>query len=216
MVTTEQGTGVSERYEGAVEMSFPATTTFSGDAWHPLAREFRLRPGRYQVRVAVRDRNSGRIGAVTHDFEVPPLRGFRITSPIVTDTIESPAFASQAPPRPVLVVRRSFPPGSTLYYQFSVLGAAADGAAASRVTASHEIRRADGTLVRGIEPRPIAAGREGGLSRLSGLALAGLPPGDYELVLRITDEVAGQTIERREPFAILPPERSAPRSGAGR
>jgi hypothetical protein len=111
----------------------------------------------------------------------------------------------------VLVVRRTFPAGPTLYYQFSVLGAARDPAGAPRVVASHEIRRADGTLVRGIEPRPMATGKEGGLSRLSGLSLAALEAGDYELVLRVTDEIGRQTVERREPFAILPPDRGSSR-----
>lgn len=207
MATTHQDTGLTERYERQVEMTFPLATRFSADAWHNLAQEFNLAPGRYQARVAVRDRASGRIGAVTHDFEVPALEGLRITTPILTDTIDAPAFGSQAPPKPVLIVRRAFPSGTTLYYQFSVLGAGRAPATPPRVVASHEIWRADGALVRRMDPRPIAAAGEGGLSRLSGLSLAGLEAGDYELRLQVTDEVRGETIERREPFAILPPER---------
>ena len=47
------------------------------------------------------------------------------------------------------------------------------------------------------------------------LGLAGLPPGDYELVLKVTDEIAGQSVERREPLAILPSPSRSPAS-AGR
>ena len=54
-------------------MTFPETTRFGPESWHPLSQEFHLRPGRYQARVAIRDADSGRIGSVTHDFEVPPL-----------------------------------------------------------------------------------------------------------------------------------------------
>lgn len=210
LVVTRQETGAGERHEREVEMSFPATARFDGAAWHGLTQELGLLPGRYQARVAVRDRNSGRIGAVTHDFEVPPLDGLRLTTPILTDTIESPAFGSQAPPKPVLVVRRSFPAGTTLYYQFAVHGAARDDAGGARVTGSHRLLRADGSLVRQMPPRHIAAGPEGGISRLSGLNLSGVTEGEYELVLSVTDEVAGRTVERREAFTILPPERHAP------
>ena len=77
MLTTELGTNATERYERKVEMSFPEATRFGAESWHPLSQEFHLKPGRYQARVAVRDANSGRIGSVTHDFEVPPLTGLR-------------------------------------------------------------------------------------------------------------------------------------------
>jgi VWFA-related protein len=214
IVVTRQETGASERSERQVEMSFPATARFSADAWHTLTEEFRLEPGRYQARMAVRDRNSGRIGAITHGFEVPTLDGLRVTTPILTDTIETPSPSSQAAPKPVLVVRRTFPAGTTLYYQFSVLGAGLDGSSLPRVVAGHEIRRADGASIRRMEPRPIAGSNTQALSRFSGVSLTGVPPGDYDLVLRIADEVRAQSIELREPFSILPLERMGASDGA--
>ena len=215
MLTTELGTNATERYERQVEMSFPATARFGQESWHALAQEFRLKPGRYQARIAVRDANSGRIGAVTHDFEVAPLSGLRLTTPILTDTIEAPSFGASAPPRPVLLVRRQFPAGTTLYYQYAVLGAVKDAAGATKVVGAHALHGPDGRVVKQLEPRPIAPAQDGGLSRLAGISLAGLPAGDYELVLRVTDQVRGETIEAREPLAILPPE-PAPPSAAGR
>jgi hypothetical protein len=206
MLTTELGTNQAERYERQVEMTFPATTRFGPESWHGLTQEFRLAPGRYQARIAVRDANSGRIGAVTHDFEVPPIAGLRLTTPILTDTIEAPSFGSQTPPRPVLVVRRAFPSGTTLYYQFTVLGAAKDAAGAASIVAGHALRGPDGRTVKELAPRAFTAAADGGLSRLAGINLAGLAAGDYELVLTVTDRVANQTLERREPLAILPPE----------
>ena len=203
MVVTRQETGASERYERKVEMSFPATQRFSEDGWHGLAAEFRLEPGRYQARMAVGDANSGRIGAISHVFDVPALDGLRVTTPILTDTIEAPSLGSQAPPKPVLVVRRTFPEGTTLYYQFNVLNAGVDAASLPRVVSGHEIRRTDGVSVKRMDPRPIG-GPASGLSRFSGVSLSGVPPGDYELVLHIVDEVRSQSIDIREPFSILP------------
>jgi VWFA-related protein len=211
MLTTELGTNATERYERKVEMSFPDTTRFGPESWHTLAQEFHLKPGRYQARIAVRDATSGRIGSVTHDFVVPPLTGLRLTSPILTDAIEAPSFGSQAPPKPVLIARRTFPAGATLYYQFSVLGAGKDPSGAPRVVGSHQLLGPGGSVVKQLAPGLIAA--SGGTpSRFAGLGLGGLPPGDYELVLRVTDQTSGQTIERREPLQILP---AAPAS-AGR
>jgi VWFA-related protein len=213
ILTSELGTNATERYERKVEMSFPDTTRFGPESWHPLSQEFHLKPGRYQARVAVRDGNSGRIGSVTHDFEVPPLTGLRLTSPILTDAIEAPSFGTQTPPKPVLIARRTFPAGSTLYYQFSVLGAGKDAAGATRVVGSHQLLGPGGVVVKRLDPRPIAGG-SGALSRFASLGLGGLPPGDYELLLKVTDETTGQTVERREPLAILPSQ-PAPAS-AGR
>jgi len=204
MLTTELGTNATERYERKVEMSFPEGTHFGPESWHPLSQEFHLKPGRYQARVAVRDVNSGRIGSVTHDFVVPPLTGLRLTTPILTDAIEAPSFGSQAPPKPVLIARRAFPAGATLYYQFSVLGAGKDAAGATHVVGSHQLIGPDGAVVKKLDPRPVAGGG-GAPIRLASVGLAGLPAGDYDLVLKVTDETTGQSVERREPLAILPP-----------
>jgi VWFA-related protein len=205
MLTTALGTNATERYERKVEMSFPEATRFGPDSWHPLSQEFHLKPGRYQARVAIRDAKSGRIGSVTHDFEVPALTGLRLTSPILTDAIEAPSFGSQAPPKPVLIARRAFPAGSTLYYQYSVLGAGKDASGATKVVGSHQLIGPGGAVVKQLDPRPVAGGANGGApSRFAGLALGALAAGDYELVLKVTDETTGQTIERREPLAILP------------
>ena len=201
---TDQTTGATEHYERDVAMTFPATVAFDATSWRGEVAEFRLAPGRYQARIAVRDKNSQRIGSVTHDFDVPPLDQLRVTTPIVTDTIETPAYGSTGPPKPVLIVRRFFPAGATLYYQFSVLGASTTGGA-PRVSAGHEIRRADGTLIKRMEPRAIAAGAQGGVSRFSSVSLAGVAAGDYDLVLKVTDDATGRTIELHEPFALAGP-----------
>jgi len=134
---------------------------------------------------------------------VPPLTGLRLTTPILTDAIEAPSFGSQAPPKPVLIARRTFPAGATLYYQYTVLGAGKDASGAPRVTGSHQLVGPDGKVVKQLAPGIIAS-KGGAPSRFAGLGLAGLPAGDYELVLKVTDETTGQTIERREPLTILP------------
>lgn len=201
MLVTDPATGETLRHERAVEMSLeravPAADT---SAWYPVSHPFELSPGRYQARIAVRDRTSGRIGSLTHDFTVPTRPGLALSSLIVTDAIEQTNQPGQ-PPRPVLIVRRLFPAGSTLYYQFSVFNAVEAPGGRPAVTAGHVIRAADGTIVRQMTPTPLQPG-EHGLSRLAGVPLAGVPPGEYELEVSVHDGVGGQNVVSTAAFAI--------------
>jgi hypothetical protein len=43
----------------------------------------------------------------------------------------------------------------------------------------------------------------GKLSRLAGSSLEGFAPGNYEFVLTVKDEIAGKSVEVREPFTLL-------------
>jgi VWFA-related protein len=205
MRVTNPSTGETKRYERSVEMMLqngaPASDT---SAWYPLSQPFELASGRYQARVAVRDRNSGRVGSLTHDFEVPVRNGMSLSSLIITDTIERPAEGSAGPPKPVLIVRRLLPAGATLYYQFAVFDAGRTAAGETRVKAGHFVRRADGSVVKELKPTPLVPGSSG-MSRFAGLSLAGLPAGDYELVVIVSDEVRSETVTVREPFAIAEP-----------
>jgi VWFA-related protein len=207
VLVTEAATGEAKRHERAVEMSLHSKVpNDETSAWYPVSQSFELGPGRYQARIAVRDRNTGRIGTVTHDFEVPARKGMALSSLIVTDTIEKPADGFTGPPRPVLIVRRIVAAGSTLYYQYSVFDAGRTPAGETHIKAGHAIRRADnaGAIVKEMQPTPLVPGPNG-MSRFAGISLAGVPAGEYELVVNVTDEVSGATVQAIEPFAIAEP-----------
>lgn len=202
LLVTELATGEARRYERAVDMNLQSQVPkLETSAWYSLSEPFDLAPGRYQARVVVRDRNSGRLGSVTHDFNVPVRKGLGLSSLIVTDTVEMPAPGSASPPRPVLIVRRLLAPGSTLYYQYSVFNAERAASGETRVKAGHVVRRGDGTVVKELKPTPLIPA-PGGMSRFAGVSLAGMPAGEYELVVTVTDEVSGETLKVREPFAL--------------
>jgi VWFA-related protein len=206
MLVTNPATGDTKRHDRTVEMRLEGgAPRGEASAWYPIAEGFELAPGSYQARVAVRDRNSGRIGTVTHDFEVPARQGMSISSLVVSDTIESGPDSS-SPPKSVLMVRRLFNAGATLYYQFMVFDAGRTADHQTRVSAGHVVRRADGDVVRELKPTPLVPGANG-MSRFAGISLASLPPGDYELVVTVTDEVRGETVTVDEPFAIAEPQR---------
>ena len=82
-------------------------------------------------------------------------------------------------------------------------GQTADGE--TRVRAGHIVRRADGTIVKELKPTPLLS-VSGGLSRFASVSLAGMPAGDYELIVRVNDEVSGQAVTVREPFALAQPQ----------
>jgi hypothetical protein len=56
-----------------------------------------------------------------------------------------------------------------------------------------------------VEPAPIKPTSEGRLARLGVVPLAGKPPGAYQLVLDLRDDVTGRSLEVREPFALEAP-----------
>jgi VWFA-related protein len=195
-------TGEYYRYDQTIEMSLlPETRRRLERTWYPAAREFTLPAGGYQAKVVVRDLGSGRVGSVTHDFEVPAVGSFRVSTPVLSDALVQGEGGIR---RPVLQVRRAVPKDAVLWCQFSVYGAAKDekGSLMPQVSAGYEIRRADGMLFRREEPSRIAATSVGALLRLKGIPLRGAPPGEYEIDLTVRDELAGKVVEVREPFVV--------------
>jgi hypothetical protein len=178
------------------------------EGWLSLRREFELRPGVHQARVALRDEFLGRTGATTVRFEVPPAEGFRLSTPVLTDrAISRPGLG----PRPVFLARRTFGTRGTLYGQCEVYvpgavasppGGGTTPAPAARVETSYELRSADGTPVRTGAPAPLAADREGRLVQTFQLALDGLTAGPYQLVLRAADRASGAAVERVEALRL--------------
>jgi hypothetical protein len=195
------------RYDQKIELSLlPETRRKLEQTGYSVAREFTLPSGGYQAKVVVRDLNSGKLGSVVHDFDVPKVGPLRVSTPVLSDSLEQDTSGNR---RPVLQVRRSFATDAVLYCQFSVYGARKeDSSLMPRVRAGYEIRRADGVVFKRTEPTPINPTSVGALLRLHGIALRGAQPGEYELVLTVRDDLADQAVEMREPFEIVSPERA--------
>ena len=196
-------TGEYYRYDQKIELSLlPQTRRKLEQTWYPVAREFTLPPGAFQAKIVVRDLNTGQVGSLVHEFEVPAAGHLRVSSPLLSDAIETGADGTK---KPVLQVRRQFARDGLLYCQFAVYGAARDekGSLMPKVSAGYEIRRRDGAVFKRTNPTPINPTSVGALLRLNGISLQGAAPGDYELVLTVRDELAGQAVEVREPFAIV-------------
>jgi VWFA-related protein len=200
LVVANRDTGEHLRHDENVELRLsPATRDSLARSGYLVARPFELAPGGYQAKIVVRDKNGGRVGSVTHEFDVPKLDALRTSTPLLTDQVQPGADR----PRPVLRVRRTFAPGSTLYCEYEVYGAALPSPTASpQVVAGYEIRRADGGVVTRVDPTPIRPSSLGKVSRLIAAPLWRVPPGHYELVLQLRDELARRDLEVREDFEV--------------
>jgi VWFA-related protein len=191
-----------ERNERVVELNLPpdayAQVARSG---LPLQREFALDPGRYQATVLVRDRATGILGSVRHDFEVTPPREFRITTPIVTDVVQG-ATPGQSP-RPVPIARRVFKGGTRIAVAFEVLGAR-ETAGAPQVGVAYTLRRSDGTQVAASAPQALKPNTLGQLGATIGILLPTGASGEHELHLSVRDEQAVRVIEHVETLEIVP------------
>jgi len=208
LLVAHRETGTFTRFDQQLELSLrPETRSRYERTWFPIVRELPLPAGPYQARIVVRDRNSGRVGSLTHDFEVPAPTGLRISSLTLSDRLRDEGAAASRVPEPV--ARRSFAPVGLLHCRFEVYGAARDRASGQpNLTAGFAIRRSDGRVLVAAPETPLRPGADGSLARSLGAPLEGAPPGRYEVIVLVTDLVAGQVAEAREPILIGDPNES--------
>jgi VWFA-related protein len=168
--------------------------------WWTLSREVRLPAGVAQVRVLVRDVATQRAGTVTQRLVVPALDRPYLATPILTDRLETPRGR---PSRMVPVAHRRFRPQGKIYCMYEVFGMKDnEGKATTQVAGGYTLKTADGRLVNGASPTPIAIALGGRVIRMITLPMDGLDEGDYELGLQVVDHASGRTLSAAEPFTL--------------
>ncbi len=203
VLVVRRDTGEATRFDQQFEMSFrPETRARYQATWFPITREVELAPGEYQAKIVARDRNDGRVGSLTHDFEVPEPSGLRLSSLTLSDRLRQEGKGDVRAPE--LTARRTFAPSGLLHCRFEVYGAAKDATGRPQVTAGFSIRRSDGRFLTATPESPLTPGPDGALARTLGTSIEGAPPGRYEAIVVVTDIVAGRAAEAREPFVIEP------------
>jgi VWFA-related protein len=205
LVVAHRGSGDFTRFDQQFEMAFrPQTRAAYERTWFPMTRELKLPPGPYQAKIVVRDRNSGRVGTVGHEFEVPALAGLRLSSLVLSDRLREGAGEDNRTPE--LVARRQFAPSGLLHCRFEIYGAARDpGTGQPNVIAGFALRRSDGRVLAAMPQTPLRPGPDGSLARALGVPLDGAPAGRYDVIVLVTDVAAGRTAEGREPIVIGEP-----------
>jgi len=192
--------------------------------WH---QQLRVNPGLYQVRVALRERSSGRTGSAMQWVELPEDAAERFglsslflgerraddavaasgsASPASTTAAPQPVSAGPQPmsagPQPISVdVDHKFARGSALRFQTYVYNAAR-GDKGPDVSIEAQVLRNRQPVMRiapAIVPLTNDATR---LPYWSEIALKDLPPGHYVLLLTATDHVANSTALQRVNFVV--------------
>ena len=200
MVVAHRESGEYFRYDQKVEMKLrPETRSKLDKSWFGIVKDFELAPGGYQAKIVVRDKNTSQVGTVVHEFEVPELTQFRVSTPILSDVVQPPEGDNI--PRPMVLARRTFEAGKTLFASFEVHGAQKDKKTGMpMVSAGYVIRRREGGVVTQSAPTLITPTSLGKVSRMIGAPLPGA--GEYELVMTLNDTIGGKTLEVREPFTV--------------
>ncbi|MEE8148248.1 MAG: VWA domain-containing protein, partial [Longimicrobiales bacterium] len=203
MVTVQRESGEYFRIDQKMDLKLPPEMRAElSRTWLPIVREFELGPGHYRAKIVLRDKGTDRLGTVIHNFEIPELTTFRVSTPVLSDMRET---TSEGLPgdRVAIMARREFLADSELFCEFHVYGATKLASSGMpRVTMAYEVRRSDGTLFTNEARSLILPTDVGALSRMIGFPLEWATPGDYELVMSVKDELSGKMVDLRESFTV--------------
>lgn len=171
--------------------------------WH---QRLHLKPGLYQVRVALRDRATGRTGSAMQWVEIPDLtKGDFALSSIFLGEREPQATGAgreAAGPRAVAVdVDRRFARGGVLRFQTYVYNAAR-AASGAEVRLQAQVLRGTTPLITTQTFKVPDAGDPARLPFWSELSLGQLAPGRYVLRLTATDLTNSRTAVERVNFYV--------------
>jgi VWFA-related protein len=172
----------------------------------PYQRAVALSPGRYQVRLGVREDATGLLGSAWRRLEVPDLAVGRLTLSSLFLLREGAAPASASPDAgPVLNSVQALPRfdrEESLYLQLYAYNPKRDAAGSIELVAQAEVLRG-GVVLGTTAPEPMSEGEtRGTVPHLSRIRLQQFEPGDYELRVTVTDRNAGALATRTAAFAI--------------
>ena len=170
-------------------------------------QQLTVRPGLYQVRVAVRERETGRTGSAMEWIEIPPLTqtSFSMSSLFLAERRAEPA-SDQSPTGPQSIqvdVDHRFARTSVLRYQTYVYNAARTAGGPDVWIDARVLRGSQ--QVMSVAPSKIPPDVSPDPWRLpywSEIALNQLPPGAYTLQVSASDKVSGTSMSQRVLFTI--------------
>jgi hypothetical protein len=202
---------------GAVAATLPTERTAMdlADAdYGPLLREglayqkaVPLPPGRYQVRLAVREDATGLLGSAWQRVEIPELPPGRLAISSLFllkegGPSEAPASPDAAPVLHSAQALRRFRRTESLYVQLYAYNPKRDASGAANLVAQAEVLRG-GARLAAAAPEPMAPGEpQGVIPHLSRIKLQQFAPGDYELRVTVTDRNASAMAARSVAFTI--------------
>ena len=169
-----------------------------------------VKPGRYRVRVAVREDGGGKLGSASKWVQVPDLAAGKLTlsSLFLLKKDDGPGETAEAPAggapslRGVQALRR-FKRGEILYVQLFAYNPRRDASGATNLVTQAEIWRG-GVLLASSAPESMGLGDRGEppVPHTRSIKLEPFGPGDYEVRMVVTDRNANEMTSRRVGFTI--------------
>jgi VWFA-related protein len=168
-----------------------------------------LKPGLYQVRVAVREEGTGRLGSAAEWVEVPEVAVGKLALSSVflsagpAEPIHPASTGAERPPVREVQALKRFRRSEALYFQLYVYDPARDGTGATDVVLQAQLW-AGPRQVAASPVGPVTFEDKGGVPTpyTSSFPLASLTPGSYELRLAVSDRKSGQNEVRRVTFLV--------------
>jgi len=178
----------------------------------PYQKAVTLKPGRYQVRFAVREDGTGMLGSAWQWVDIPELVPGRLTlsSLFLLHEAEAPPSpqasptAGEAPNLQNGQALRRYRKGESLYVQIYAYNPKLDAGGAARLFAQAEILRKGVTLGKAApEVMDWGGPKAPPVPHTSRIKLSRFEPGDYELRMTVSDENANAMASRRVAFTVV-------------
>lgn len=170
--------------------------------WH---QQLLVKPGLYQVRVALRERSTGRTGSAMQWIVLPETATaeFSLSSLFLGERREEGAAApGRDGPQPITVdVDHRFTRSAALRFQTYVYNAAR-GAQGPQVSIETQVLRKRESVMRIAAVKVPLTNDAARLPYWSEIALKDLPPGHYVLLVTAKDEIANRSTSQRVNFVV--------------
>jgi len=194
-----------------------------------LSRYIQVKPGNYDLYVALKDKGTvekvdknytPRVGVLKKDLTVPDFTKAELgTSSMLLATAIQPAAAGSTPDEdPYIFGQMQFVPSrdgkykkadtlDVIYWVYGAMGDA-NGKPDLSVENSFNIKNADGTEKFFNKTQPQALNAQSPYNVMQGIPnflevpLASFTPGDYRLEIKITDKASGKTITQNVAFSV--------------
>ena len=167
------------------------------------SQQLQLKPGLYQVRVAVRERSSGRTGSATEWIQLPDTgTRFGLSSLFLGERKEDSSAGSTSGPQQISMdVDHRFARGSALRFQTYVYNPARGDSGPDVEIKTQVFRNRDQVMnvVNGKVPVTSGGPR---LPYWSEIGLSNLSPGQYILQVTATDRTNNRTASQRVNFSV--------------
>jgi VWFA-related protein len=172
-------------------------------------RTLALAPGSYEVRLAVRQEDTGLLGSASRWIDIPDLDGGRLTLSDVfllraAPPDGTPGRESDVSLRDVQALPR-FGRTDSLYYQVQVLNAREDASGEIHLTMQARVLAED-RLLASTPEHPVALAQMGAVPQActGRIGLQHLGPGEYDLQVAVTDHLARSVVSKRVAFTVEP------------